>query len=36
MTFFREDDGRLAVEGEDFEIRERPPGMAHKLSRRNP
>jgi hypothetical protein len=34
MTFFREDDGRLAVEGEDYEIRERPPGMAHKMSRR--
>jgi hypothetical protein len=34
MMFIREDDGRLAVEGEDYEIRERPPGMAHKLSRR--
>ena len=35
MIFLREDDGRVAVEGEDYEIRERPRGMAHKLTRRN-
>ena len=35
MTFFREDNGRLAVEGEDFEIRDRPRAMAHKLTHRN-
>jgi hypothetical protein len=35
MIFFREDDGRVAVEGEDYEIREHPRGMAHKLTRRN-
>ncbi len=35
MIFFREDDGRVAVEGEDYEIRDHPRGMAHKLPRRN-
>jgi len=35
MIFLHEDDGRVAVEGEDYEIRERPHGMAHKLTRRN-
>ena len=35
MIFLREDDGRIAVEGEDYEIREHPRGMAHKLTRRN-
>lgn len=35
MIFLREDDGRVAVEGEDYEIRDRPRGMAHKLTRRN-
>jgi hypothetical protein len=35
MTFLREDDGRLAVEGEDYEIRDCPEAMAHKLSRRS-
>src|ERR1051325_2003310 len=35
MIFLREDDGRVAVEGEDYEIRERPRGMAHKLTRRH-
>jgi hypothetical protein len=35
LTFIRDDDdGRLAVEGEDFEIRDKPRGMAHKISRR--
>src|SRR4051812_32033365 len=33
MVFLR-DDGRVAVEGEDYEIRDRPRGMAHKLTRR--
>jgi hypothetical protein len=35
MIFLREDDGRVAVEGEDYEVRERPRGMAHKLTRRH-
>jgi hypothetical protein len=35
MVFIREHDGRTAVEGEDYEIRDRPRGMAHKLTRRN-
>jgi len=35
MIFLREDDGRVAVEGEDYEIREHPRAMAHKLTRRN-
>jgi hypothetical protein len=35
MIFLREDDGRVAVEGEDYEIRERPRAMAHKLTRRD-
>ena len=35
MAFIREHDGRFAVEGEDYEVRDRPRGMAHKLSRRH-
>ena len=35
MVFIREHDGRLAVEGEDYEVRDRPRGMAHKLSHRH-
>jgi hypothetical protein len=35
MAFIREHDGHHAVEGEDYEIRDRPRGMAHKLSRRH-
>jgi hypothetical protein len=35
MVFIRERDGQHAVEGEDYEIRDRPRAMAHKLSRRN-
>jgi len=35
MIFLREDDGRVAGEGEDYEVRERPRGMAHKLTRRH-
>src|ERR1051325_8599424 len=32
---FLHDDGRVAVEGEDYETRDRPRAMAHKLTRRN-
>jgi hypothetical protein len=35
MAFIHEDSGRVAIEGEDYEIRDRPRGMAHKLTRRN-
>jgi hypothetical protein len=35
MAFIHEDSGRVAIEGEDYEIRERPRDMAHKLTRRN-
>ncbi len=35
LSFVHEDTGRVAVEGEDYEIRDRPRGMAHKLTRRN-
>ena len=35
MMFIREDNGQRAVEGVDYEIRDRPRGMAHKLTRRN-
>jgi hypothetical protein len=35
LVFLRED-GRVAVEGEDYEIREHPPAMAHKLTHRAP
>jgi hypothetical protein len=35
LTFIREETGRHAVEGEDYDIRDRPRGMAHKLTRRN-
>src|SRR5882672_2208569 len=35
MAFIRERDGELAIEGEDYEIRDRPRGMAHKLTHRN-
>ena|SRR6188474_1709812 len=36
MSFIRDDDsGRLAVAGEDYEIRDQPRGMAHKMSRRH-
>jgi hypothetical protein len=35
MVFIRERDGQLAVEGEDYEIRDRPPAMAHKPTHRN-
>jgi len=32
---FIHEDGRIAIEGEDYDIRERPRGMAHKLTRRD-
>jgi hypothetical protein len=35
MVFLRERDGHIAVEGEDYEIRDRPKGMAHKLTHRH-
>jgi hypothetical protein len=35
MIFLREDNGRVAVEGEDYEIRDHPRGMAHKLTSRH-
>lgn len=35
LIFIHEDDGRIAIEGEDYDIRERPRGMAHKLTRRD-
>lgn len=35
LIFAREDDGRIAIEGQDYEIREHPRAMAHKLTRRN-
>jgi hypothetical protein len=35
LVFLRED-GRVAVEGEDYEIREHPRAMAHKLTHRTP
>jgi hypothetical protein len=35
MVFIRERDGELAVEGEDYEIRDSPRGMAHKLTHRH-
>ncbi|HET9622210.1 MAG TPA: hypothetical protein VFP84_12645 [Kofleriaceae bacterium] len=34
MIFLHEETGEAAVEGEDYQIRERPPAMAHKLTRR--
>jgi hypothetical protein len=35
MAFIREDSGRIAVEGEDYEVRDCPRAMAHKLTRRD-
>jgi hypothetical protein len=35
LVFVHDDDGRLAVEGEDYEIRDRPRGMAHMISKRH-
>jgi hypothetical protein len=35
MVFIRERDGEFAVEGQDYEIRDRPRATAHKLTRRD-
>jgi len=35
LTFIHEDTGRVAVEGEDYEIKDRPRAMAHKISKRH-
>lgn len=35
LVFVHDDSGRLAVEGEDFEVRERPHAMAHMISKRH-
>jgi hypothetical protein len=34
LAFVREIDHHVAVEGEDYEVRDLPRGMAHKLTRR--
>lgn len=36
IIFLREDDERVAVLGEDYEIREHPRAVAHKLSKTRP
>jgi hypothetical protein len=36
LAFVHDDDGRLAVEDQDYKIVERPAGMAHKISGRGP
>jgi hypothetical protein len=36
LAFVHDDDGRLAVEDQDFRILERPKAMAHKISGRTP
>jgi len=35
LTFVHEDDGRLAIQDEDYRILEQPSAMAHKISARN-
>src|ERR1044071_3459495 len=35
MAVIRARDGQIAVEGEDYEIRDRPRGIAHKLTHRH-
>jgi hypothetical protein len=35
LEFVHEENGRTAVENEDYKILDRPRGMAHKLSRRD-
>ena len=35
MTFIRDDDGELAVEGKDYQVRDSPRATAHKLTRRD-
>jgi hypothetical protein len=34
LTFIRDETNQVAVEGEDYEVRELPRAMAHKISRR--
>lgn len=36
LAFVHDDDGRVAVENEDYRILERPSAMAHKISGRTP
>ena len=36
LVFVHEEDGRIAVENEDYRILERPSAMAHKISGRSP
>jgi hypothetical protein len=36
LTFVHEDDGRVAVENEDYRVLDRPAAMAHKISGRTP
>ncbi len=35
LVFIHEEDGRVAVEDQDYRILERPAAMAHKISARN-
>jgi hypothetical protein len=35
LEFFHEENGRVAVENEDYKILDRPRGTVHKLSNRN-
>lgn len=36
LAFVHDDDGRIAVENEDYRVLERPSAMAHKISGRSP
>ena len=36
LEFIHDDNGRIAVEDEDYKILERPTAMAHKISGRSP
>jgi len=36
LEFVHDDNGRIAIENEDYTISEKPRGMAHKLTRREP
>jgi len=35
LEFVHDEDGRVAIENQDYRILERPNGMAHKISARN-
>ncbi len=35
LTFVHDDDGRLAIQDEDYRVLEQPKAMAHKISARN-